>query len=122
MAMEQRPNAAGRPESKSFSCCVKNTHWVFPKRVLCGHSAGLMRDEELRMLVEMGINTFVCLQTSYVEYGVRDYRHVLRQMYQHSGVPGSVSIRFLHCPIEDFLCRKFLSNLVNRRVSARSER
>ena len=23
-------------------------------------------------------------------------------MYQHSGVPGSVSIRFLHCPIEDF--------------------
>ena len=49
---------------------VREKAQVFPKRV-CAATRGLMRDEELRMLVEMGINTFVCLQTSYVEYGVR---------------------------------------------------
>ena len=83
-----------------FSSGVNNTHYVFP-RLVCGHSAGLMSDDELRNLVEQGVNTFVCLQTTYNEYGVRDYRVALRRLYPQ-GAPGGTSIRFLHCPIGDF--------------------
>ena len=92
-------------DADAYASPLDNTHWLFPRKLLCGHSAGQMSDLELRRLVQMGVNTFVCLQTSYDEYGVRDYRHALRQLYPRGicrSSSNSSSITFLHCPIDDF--------------------
>ena len=56
-----------------------------------------MRPTELRTLVNAAnVDTFVCLQTSYTEYGCNDYRTTMRQLSLRNGV------RFLHCPVPDF--------------------
>lgn len=44
---------------------VPKTHYVY-NNLICGHSAGLMKTKDLEGLVDAGVNTFVCLQSSYV--------------------------------------------------------
>jgi hypothetical protein len=73
---------------------------------LCGRSAGLMSQADLTALICAGVDTFVCLQQSYTEYGCNDYRGVIDLIAKQtplelSGIR-SCNIRFLHCPIPDF--------------------
>ena len=56
------------------------THWVLPGLLLCGRSPGEMTDGQLSAVVEAGVDTFVCLQESYTEYGCRDYRVALQAL------------------------------------------
>ena len=48
-------------------------------------------------MVAAGIDTFVCLQTEYTEYGCDVYPETLRR-----GPPPPHELRFVHCPIPDF--------------------
>jgi hypothetical protein len=88
----------------NFEGPVKETHWVYPS-LLCGMSAGRMTAKELVSLVATaGVDTFVCLQESYNEYGVDDYRQTLRQRLMGPSFGGKrqKAVRFLHCPVPDF--------------------
>jgi hypothetical protein len=78
---------------------VSGTHWVYPGKVLCGKSAGSMNSEQLKLMVTtLGVNTFVCLQKNYEEYGVNDYRQTLLSLQCNT----RSNLRFLHCPVPDF--------------------
>ena len=77
---------------------VPSTHYVC-KNLICGKSAGDMSTTRLRDLVAAGVDTFVCLQTSYTEYGCSDYPRQLREL---GGAGATREIRFLHCPVPDF--------------------
>jgi len=57
------------------------------------------------------VDTFVCLQSSYTEYGCDDYRRSLRRTFSAppcgSGADAlraacPAELRFLHCPVPDF--------------------
>ena len=74
---------------------VHDTHWVWPN-LLCGKSAGAMERWDLSALLAAGVDTFVCLQQSYTEYGCADYRETVRAL-----APAQ-EVRFLHCPVPDF--------------------
>uniref|UniRef100_A0A7S1NFZ0 Tyrosine specific protein phosphatases domain-containing protein n=1 Tax=Eutreptiella gymnastica TaxID=73025 RepID=A0A7S1NFZ0_9EUGL len=81
---------------------VQGTHWVNDS-LLCGRSAGQMEAKELCTLItSVGVDTFVCLQTSYTEYGVNDYRATLRRLVSTGKLCPPHEVRFMHCPIEDF--------------------
>ncbi len=93
-------NSAYNPSARlaGYSGPVPGTHWVMPN-VLCGKSAGTMNDRELQALVTAGVETFVCLQTSYLEYGCQNYPSTLSRLK----LPANHrTLRFLHCPIPDF--------------------
>ena len=77
---------------------VPHTHYV-RNNLICGKSAGDMSTARLRDLVAAGVDTFVCLQTSYTEYGCSDYPRQLREL---GGAGATREIRFLHCPVPDF--------------------
>ena len=78
------------------------THWVIGDYLACGGSPGQFDSSSLLALVTAGVDTFVCLQSSYTEYGCRDYRRDLRQLANNrSGFPPH-PVSFLHCPIPDF--------------------
>eukprot|EP01047_Picozoa_sp_COSAG01_P035418 COSAG01_NODE_2715_length_7199_cov_15.544507_8_plen_256_part_00 len=79
---------------------VPNTHWVYPN-LICGSSAGLMKPEELQGLVAAGVDTFVCLQRQYSEYGCDEYPQVLRKMAKTGKTSFPRELRFLHCPMPD---------------------
>ena len=53
------------------------------------------------MVYEGRVNTFVSLQTSYDEYGGRDYRLMLQELFTPPMEP-PFEVKFLHCPISDF--------------------
>ena len=70
-----------------------------------GRSEGRITAKELVSLVATaGVDTFVCLQESYNEYGVDDYRQTLRQRLMGPSFGGKrqKAVRFLHCPVPDF--------------------
>ena len=96
------PGFGNKAGDKDFSSPLPNTHWVLPN-VLCGQTAGRMSQKELKMMVEdYQINTFVCLQTSYKEYGCNDYREILsKRVFNGSLSPPPFEIKFMHCPIPD---------------------
>ena len=56
------------------------TNWVLSGLLLCGRSPDEMTDGQLSAVVEAGVDTFVCLQESYTEYGCRDYRVALQAL------------------------------------------
>ena len=65
-----------------------------------------MTDGQLSAVVEAGVDTFVCLQESYTEYGCNDYRETLQALargtfMKSKGFP-SHEVSFLHCPMPDF--------------------
>uniref|UniRef100_A0A0G4ICY8 Tyrosine specific protein phosphatases domain-containing protein n=1 Tax=Chromera velia CCMP2878 TaxID=1169474 RepID=A0A0G4ICY8_9ALVE len=82
-------------QTEAFATDVDGTHWVVPGRIMCGSSAGRMRPNELSTLLSAGVDTFVCLQESYTEYGCGDYRRVLGKL-------SKTKVRCIHCPIPDF--------------------
>lgn len=63
-----------------------------------------MSREDLQVLVSKGVNLFVNLQSSYTEYGCRDYRKTLHALRNEKPEEFYVSrsIRFLHVPVADF--------------------
>ena len=77
------------------------THWVIPGRLAAGKSAGGFPSTSLIALVNAGVDTFVCLQESYHEYGCTDYRQTFRNLARKPDFPPH-SINFLHFPIPDF--------------------
>lgn len=81
---------------------VPNTHYVYPN-LLCGSSCGLMSPEQLQMLVAAGVDTFVCLQQHYKEYGCDHYPHTLQKLAtaRSSRSFPPRELRFLHCPVPD---------------------
>jgi hypothetical protein len=78
---------------------VPQTHWVPVQaagQLLCGRSAGLMSAAQLRGLIAAGVDTFVCLQTAYTEYGCDDYPATLRGVSDHcSGAHDRASPNFM---------------------------
>jgi hypothetical protein len=100
-AQTSESKTSGSNGTNDYSSPVDNTHWAVPGSVLCGHSAGLMKDHELLSLVnDCHVDTFVCLQANYHEYNISDYRRTLASL--QSNMTSSRGIRFLHCPIPDF--------------------
>ena len=79
---------------------TRGTHWVIPDRVAAGESAGGFPSTSLVALVNAGVDTFVCLQKSYHEYGCTDYRQTLRDLAKKPDFPPH-PINFLHFPIPD---------------------
>ena len=80
---------------------VNGTHWIYPGKLLCGQSAGRFNRTQLKSMVhDLNVNVFVCLQTTYNEYGCNDYRQTLQEIDCRT-VSGD-EIRFLHCPVPDF--------------------
>jgi len=78
------------------------THWVIPGRILVGASPSGMTKSGITAIVNSGIDTFVSLQTKYLEYTREDYRNVLRNISSLSkGMFPPHKLRFLHCPIGD---------------------
>lgn len=93
--------AATKRGAQPVRDAIANTHWAMDN-VLCGASAGGMKQAALKDIVLAGVSTFVCLQTSYTEYGCRDYRETLRSMAASEPEFPPRTIRFLHAPIPDF--------------------
>lgn len=85
-----------------FSGPTDGSHWVVPG-VCCGISAGRFSTDELkRVVVDGGVNTFVCLQADYCEYGCTDYRKVMSSLAATDATFPPRELRFVHCPIPDF--------------------
>ena len=102
--IEPRIQPSPRPrtldEPARYSPVRGETHWATPG-VLCGKSAGDMKPAALAALVSAGVSTFVCLQTSYTEYGCADYRETLRGLAAADQSFPPHRIQFLHAPIQD---------------------
>ena len=95
------------------------THWVVPGRLLVGCTPSDMTQMDILNIVNSGIDTFVCLQESYTEYGLDDYRDTIKNMKTFPNIiaqrmtavnplPLKIpmifpphKLRFLHCPIRD---------------------
>ena len=88
-------------EPSSQPAPTPSTHWVIPGRLAAGKSAGGFPSTSLIALVNAGVDTFVCLQESYQEYGCTDYRETLRNLARKPDFPPH-PINFLHFPIPDF--------------------
>jgi len=80
---------------------TSGTHWVIPGRLAAGKTAGGFSSDSLMALVDAGVDTFVCLQESYLEYGCTDYRETFRNLARKPDFPPH-PINFLHFPIPDF--------------------
>ena len=89
----------GSPTPPDYRGPVHNTHYVYPN-LLCGSSCGLMEPERLAMLVDAGVDTFVCLQQHYKEYGCKHYPTAMQKLARKSSFPPR-ELRFLHCPVPD---------------------
>lgn len=122
-------------DHEDLSGPVDSSHWVYPGKIMCGKSPGQMTESEIEDLITKGgVNTFVCLQTWYTEYGCTDYRDVVKNLLKKKPdlvVNGAVKegedqpfIEFIHAPTPDFhICSDSemikrideLKNIVNRR-------
>ena len=78
---------------------MPNTHFVYGN-LLAGSSAGMMEEADLEGLLAAGVDTFVCLQMDYDEYGCEDYRQALRKLSAAKKL--AHELRFVHCPMPDF--------------------
>jgi hypothetical protein len=81
---------------------VTGTHWVKSGTLLCGRSPSLMSDDELKRLVgQVGVNVFICLQQRYDEYAGDDYQKRLARIVPTVQCRGDGKVRLLHMPIPD---------------------
>eukprot|EP00759_Apiculatamorpha_spiralis_P049818 PhF_6_TR44479/c0_g1_i2/m.68486 len=86
--------ALAGPPPTSIPTQLTNVHKLYDN-IYCGSAPGNGPPETVLNLVNLlHVNVFVCLQTSYEEYGCKDYRETLRT--NASRLAHKVS--FIHCP------------------------
>lgn len=91
--MEGRPiklPALPKPPAKEMAGPTSWSNWVIPGQVIAGAYPASIDDAEteriITLLLELGVNTFVCLQAEVSSEG----HSTVTGQYKHSGVKGTV--------------------------------